>query len=381
MKRNNFNRAIRHLKKDLTEAPTNSIGGVYANNPAGFRLGIKDPERVFYPDIDGNFPAGIPGQAGDETYTRPRGYWDEGPGTVAANDWQIKYDPDWTYESQSENPRTTETLIDPETGYVKGPLPPDTRSFILGPMVDSYIHIHGYDNLTRVGYIQKDTREFVLLGYVEGLWGDDDNGNPILQDGFGSASGWRVWDGQESSFTSVNDNFTFEHLQWFHNQLKSSRYIANVSFFLSGGLGCILGHGGDRQPPGSHQGNTPGGGGPPGGNPPNWPKNMGGDDPPPNPPPYGGPPTQSPPPNEGEPQQPPGTDDPPTPPYPNPRKRRKLVKRVVILVVIVTSLEAKLDLMMMKVVRMMIGILAIRMEIPRQKKNHYLMMQKNGQKI
>ena len=102
-------------------------------------------------------------------------------------------------------------------------------------------------------------------------------------------------------WTSVNDNFTFEHLQWFHNQLKSSRYIANVSFFLSGGLGCILGHGGDRQPPGSHQGNTPGGGGPPGGNPPNWPKNMGGDDPPPNPPPYGGPPTQSPPPNEGEP--------------------------------------------------------------------------------
>lgn len=322
MKRNNFNRAIRHLKKDLTEAPTNSTSRVYANNPAGFRLGKMDPERVFYPDIDGNFPAGIPGKAGDEIYKRPRGYWDEGPGTVAANDWQIKYDPDWTYESQSENPRETETLIDPDTGYVKGPLPPNTRSFILGPMVDSYVHVHGYDNLTRVGYIQKDTREFVLLGYVEGLWGDDDYGNPILQDGFGSASGWRTWDGQESSFTSVNSNFTFEHLQWFHNQLKSARYVANVSFFLSGGLGCILGHGGDRQPPGSTQGNTPGGGGPPGG-PPNWPKNMGGENPPPNPPPYGGPPTQDPPPDDGEPQQPPGTDDPPTPPYPDPRKRKK----------------------------------------------------------
>jgi len=324
VKSNKFKKALKHLKTDLSEAPTNSMGKVYSANTPGHRVGIKDPHRVFYPDIDGNFPAGVPGTPGDEIYVRPRDYWDEGPGTVAATDWDIKYDSDYTYESQSENPRQTDTLIDPDTGYVKSELPPGTRSFILGPIVDSYVHVHGYDNITRVGYIQKDTREFVLLGYVEGLWGDDDNGNPILQDGFGSASGWRKWDGQESSFTSVNSNFTFEHLQWFHNKLKSGRYIANVSFFLSGGLGCILGHGGDRQPPGSTQGNTPGGGGPPGSPPPKWPKNMGGDPPPPNPPPYGGPPNQSPPPNDGEPQEDPRYDTPPTDPYPKPpRKRRK----------------------------------------------------------
>ena len=245
------------------------MGKVYSANTPGHRVGIKDRPKAFYPDVDGNWPSGVPGGANDAYYDRPAGYWDEGPGTSPPVDWNILYDSDYTYESQSENPRQTDTLIDPDTGYVKSELPPGTRSFILGPIIDSYVHVHGYDNVTRVGYIQKDTREFVLLGYVQGLWGDDNNGNPILQDGFGSANGWRVWDGQESSFTSVNSNFTFEHLQWFHNKLKSGRYVANVSFFLSGGLGCVIGHGGDRQPPGSTQGNTPGGGETSRGSPPN----------------------------------------------------------------------------------------------------------------
>ena len=324
MTKNRFSKAIRHLKstevddrlKSLEEsAPTNSISGVYAKNAPGFRYGKKDPEKVFYPDLDGNWPAGVPGTPGQYKYVRPAGYWDEGPGTVPSVDWEVLYDADYSYDTTTENNRNTDSIIDKDTGFVKTALPPNSRSFILGPMVDSYRHVHGYDNITRLGYIQKDTREFVLLASFPGTWGDDNDGNPIPADGFESSS--RVWDGQESSVTIYNDNFTYEMFQWFHNKLKESKYTKNVAFYLSGGVGCIIGGGGDGQPPGSTQGNSAGGGGGP------WPKDagdngdggQGG----------GGPNDQDPPPNEGTPQDEPQSDDPPTPPLPLPpdRKRKK----------------------------------------------------------
>ena len=324
MTKNRFSKAIRHLKstevddrlKSLEEsAPTNSISGVYAKNAPGFRHGKKDPEKVFYPDLDGNWPAGIPGTPGQYKYVRPAGYWDEGPGTVPSVDWEVLYDADYSYDTTIENNRNTDSIIDKDTGFVKTALPPNSRSFILGPMVDSYVHVHGYDNVTRVGYIQKDTREFVLLASIPGTWGDDNDGNPIPADGFESRS--RVWDGQESSVTIYNNNFTYEMFQWFHNKLKESKYTKNVAFYLSGGVGCVVGGGGDGQPEGSTQGNSAGGGGGP------WPKDagnngdggQGG----------GGPNDQDPPPNEGTPQDEPQSDDPPTPPLPLPpdRKRKK----------------------------------------------------------
>ena len=322
MTKNRFSKAIRHLKstevddrlKSLEEsAPTNSISGVYAKNAPGFRYGKKDPEKVFYPDLDGNWPAGVPGTPGQYKYVRPAGYWDEGPGTVPSVDWEVLYDADYSYDTTIENNRNTDTIIDKDTGFVKTALPPNSRSFILGPMVDSYVHVHGYDNVTRVGYIQKDTREFVLLASFPGTWGDDNDGNPIPADGFESSS--RVWDGQESSVTIYNDNFTYEMFQWFHNKLKESKYTKNVAFYLSGGVGCIIGGGGDGQPEGSTQGNSAGGGGGP------WPKDagdngdggQGG----------GGPNDQDPPPNEGTPQDEPQSDDPPTPPLPLPPERRR----------------------------------------------------------
>ena len=79
-----------------------------------------------------------------------------------------------------------------------------------------YFQNHGYDNRTYVGYIQKDTREFVLLGSVAGTWGDDDNGDPINADASEGFS--RVWNGLESSFTATNPSFTFEMLQWHHDR-------------------------------------------------------------------------------------------------------------------------------------------------------------------
>jgi hypothetical protein len=335
VKKNIFSKAIKQLKSTEVDekiqkldesSPTNSISGLYSLNEPGFRLSGFDPPRVFYPDVDGNYPTGIPGEPGSTRYVRPAGYWDEGPGTVAAKDWDRIFSSDNGWGPQAQNVRNTDTMIDKDSGYVNSPLPPDSRSFILGPIVDSYVHVHGYDNITRVGYIQKDTREFVLLGYIDGQWGQADDGSYIRADGYEGGS-WRIWDGQESGFTAVNRNFTFSMLQWFHNYLKSGRYTQNISYYLSGGIGCCVGCGGAGQPPGSVGGNGPGGGG--GGGP--WPRNNGenGQNPetgrPNN---YGGPPNQSPPPEEGTPQDPPKKGDPNESGYPwgedgRPRKRRK----------------------------------------------------------
>jgi len=266
VKKNKFNKALRHLKsteldekiQKLDESPTNSIGGVYALNKPGFRLSReKDPEKVFYPDADGNWPSGIPGTPGEPNYVRPAGYWDEGPGTAAANPYDTLFTADWSYSIQEGNPRNTETLIDPDTGYVLSDLPPDSRSFILGPLVDLYFHNHSSDNRTFVGYVQKDTREFVLLGRVDGRWGNDNDGNLINQDGFETG---RIWNGLESSFTASNSNFTFEMLQWFHDKLKAGQYVKRAAFFNSGGTPIVSGTGGEGQPDGTVQGNAVGAG-------------------------------------------------------------------------------------------------------------------------
>ena len=266
MKKNKFSKALRHLKsteldekiKSLNESPTNSMGGVYALNQPGHRLSRElDPAKVFYPDVDGNFPSGIPGTPGEPNYVRPAGYWDEGPGTTAANPYDTLYTANWSYSVQEDNARNTETLIDPDTGYVLSELPPNSRSFILGPLVDLYFHNHSNDNRTYVGYVQKDTREFVLLGYVNGRWGNDNDGNLIHQDGISSG---RIWNGESSQFVATNSNFTFDMLQWFHNKLKAGLSVKNASFFNSGGVPIISGGGGEGQPTGSVQGNAAGAG-------------------------------------------------------------------------------------------------------------------------
>ena len=73
---NKFSKALKHIKKDLKEvAPTNSMSGVYAINPPGFELGPPSRTKRFLPDVDGNFPAGIPGNPGDPYYERPAGHY------------------------------------------------------------------------------------------------------------------------------------------------------------------------------------------------------------------------------------------------------------------------------------------------------------------
>ena len=266
MARNKFKSAINHIKSTkidekiqrLNEAPTNNTSNVYDLSPAGQRYGPRDPEKVFYANADGSWPSGVPGTPGERTYTRPIGYWEEGPGATPSvqHDEIIKLD--FSYNTQVDNPRQTTSLIDEDTGRVFTDLPPNSRSFILGPLVDLYFHNHGYDNRTNIGYIQKDTREFVLLGYIPGTWGDDDNGDAIRADGFETGNNARIWDGLESSFVASNPSFTFEMLQWHHDRLKEGKYVKNVSFFNSGGVPIQTGRGGTGQPSGSTQGNVSG---------------------------------------------------------------------------------------------------------------------------
>ena len=113
-------------------------------------------------------------------------------------------------DSILESPTNTDGFIDAQSGTVKTLLPPNSRSFILGPLVDGYNYNHGYDDFTRIGYIQKDTRQFVLLATIQGHWNSTPNDSPYTA---------RVWDGTSSQFTAYNSNFTLAMAQWFKDRI------------------------------------------------------------------------------------------------------------------------------------------------------------------
>jgi len=217
---NRFRKAIRHCKKNINESPTNSMGGIYSLNAPGFRVGGKDRERKYYPDIDGNFTSGIPGTEGDPYYLRPEGYWNGG------SDWDEDLVPDASQEFLINDPtgKDTSDLI-AEDGTVKTFLPPDSRSFILGPLVDGYVLNHGNDDFTNIGYIQKDTRQFVLLARTQGQ----------ITANLHSESG-RTWDGTADQLTIYNASFTLAMAEWFRDQITSGKSTNNVPYFYSGGV-------------------------------------------------------------------------------------------------------------------------------------------------
>ena len=109
MKKNKFSKALKHLKskkldekiKKLDEAaPTNSMSGVYQVTPradSAFRLGELDPPRRFVAPADGNWPAGIPGTAGEPYYERPAGYW------KGAVDWETITEPKFGFNAAQNN--------------------------------------------------------------------------------------------------------------------------------------------------------------------------------------------------------------------------------------------------------------------------------------
>ena len=236
MKRNKFSKALKHLKskkideklKLLDETPTNSMSGVYQVTPDtgdGFRMGIGDPDKKFYPKADGTWPSGIPANASDTVYIRKGGYYDSGKGTVPTN--QTPVSRDFSYDDVTANGTSnTNTLIRPSDGKPYTALPEGTESFILGPLVGNYAVNHGYDDFTNIGYIQKDTRQFVLLATIQGFFKGEDRNS-------GNA---RTFDGTASQFTSYNSNFKLEHALWMLDRYNKSDFADNFPFNFSGGV-------------------------------------------------------------------------------------------------------------------------------------------------
>ena len=235
VRKNRFTKAIKHIKSTeidekiavLEAAPTNNTAGVYAKGPGGLRLGKKDPARTFYPDTDGNWPSGIPGEAGEVEYVRPEGYWDGGPGTVAATDWDtISTMGDFSDAPLASSNTNTTTLIKAD-GTVLAALPPGGRSFIQGPLVDGYVPNHGYDNYINIGFIEKDTRELLLLGRLS------------------ATSSWESWDGTATNFTAINPKFTLEMAQWMKARKASGKTHDKIHYHYSGGTPQDTTSGGD----------------------------------------------------------------------------------------------------------------------------------------
>ena len=245
---NSFRKALKHLKStQINEQPTNSMSKVYAINPPGYDNRAPDRETTFVPDVDGNWPAGIPGTPGEVNYTRPEGVWQGG------SNWDRFSNADLSQDSIGENGTSTEGLIEPD-GTVKTLLPPDSRHFILGPLTDGFTLNHTSDAYTNIGYLQKDTRQFVLLGRVTGQMKADlhtDNTNVP------------IWDGTSNGFTAYNSNFTLEMAQWFRSEILASRYLSHVPYFYSGGVPQTPQSPADCPtcPDGMKGGNTVGGGG------------------------------------------------------------------------------------------------------------------------
>lgn len=237
LKSNSIDEKIKNLEESL---PLNHTKGIYSLNPAGFRLGEKDPAKVYYPDVDGNWPAGIPGTPGELEYTRPAGYW--GGGT----DWERQVSTDFSQDYLETDPtgRSTDKLIG-EDGTVFSELPPGGESFILGPVVDGFVPNHTYDAYTNIGYLQKDTRQFVLLARIQGQWKSGLNGS------------YSVWDGTSTGFTSYNQNFTLEMAQWVRDKILADAYVSKVPYFYSGGVPQVPQSPADcpNCPPGMYGGN------------------------------------------------------------------------------------------------------------------------------
>ena len=249
---NRYSKALKHIrgKKNLSEAPTNSLSGVYALNKPGTRLGPPPKDgKIFLPDIDGNYPPGIPGTPGEPFYKRGDGYWS---GEV---DWDTITTPSFANADAGSSGTDTTSLIDDATGVVLTGLPPNSRHFILGPLVDGYVYNHGSDAFTNIGYIQKDTRQFVLLARVNGQWVD----NLSTFETYGWGIG-RTWDGLEPSFYAYNPEFTYEMAKWYQKEVAEGRYVNNVAYFYSGGVGQP-GLGGNAPAPGMYGGTGVGAGG------------------------------------------------------------------------------------------------------------------------
>ena len=227
---NRYSKALKQLKstnidskiKKLEETPTNNTKGVYSLNPSGYRLDKPEPPTQFYPKGDGTWPDGVPGEDNELVYTRPGGYWDGGK-TWAEAGGTVSFTPSQT--DIGDDGKNTDGLIGSD-GTVKTFLPDGARGFVLGPLTDGFVLNHTYDAYTNIGYIQKDTRQFVILAKITGQWADD----------FSTDRDITTWDGTSNGFTAYNENFTLAMAQWMRAEILANRYYSNFPYFYSGGV-------------------------------------------------------------------------------------------------------------------------------------------------
>jgi len=225
---NRYSKALKQLKstkidskiKKLEESPTNNTKGVYSLNPQGYRLGKPEPPTQFFPKDDGTYPDGVPGTDGEAVYTRPGGFWDGG------KNWESTMSYDANQDNIGDDGKNTDGLIGSD-GTVKTFLPDGSRGFILGPLTDGFVLDHTTDAYTNIGYLQKDTRQFVLLGKITGQWKSG-----IYSD----SADVPVWGGTSTGFTAHNENFTLAMAQWMRTQILADNYYSNLPYFYSGGV-------------------------------------------------------------------------------------------------------------------------------------------------
>jgi hypothetical protein len=179
---------------------------------------------------------------------RPPGHYD------GEKDWDSIVSTDFSQDYLLNDPTGTSTAgLIAADGTVLSQLPPGGQGFILGPLVDGYVRNHGYDDYTNIGYLQKDTRQFVLLARIQGHWSTS-----ITPSGFTPNS---AWDGTSGQLTIYNQNFTLAMAEWFRDQvIVSNNFTTNVPYFYSGGVPQIPQSAADcpNCPPGMYGGNAAG---------------------------------------------------------------------------------------------------------------------------
>jgi hypothetical protein len=135
---------------------------------------------------------------------------------------KLEINSDFSQDYLEHDPTGTDTsgLIG-EDGTVFSELPPGGNHFILGPIVDGFVSNES-GTYTNIGYIQKDTRQFVLLAKIEGQWKENMHGS------------YPIWKGNSEGLVIYNKNFTLEMAQWIREKINNGNYSKNVPYFYSG---------------------------------------------------------------------------------------------------------------------------------------------------
>jgi hypothetical protein len=187
LKSNDIDKKLSSVQEDV---PTNSTRGVYTKSPLDVDA---DQLELLYSDK----------------------YWSGGDRFDGVRTGDFSQD----FLNEDPSGKDTSRMIG-EDGTVFTHLPPSSEHFILGPIVDGFVSNES-GTYTNIGYIQKDTRQFVLLAKIEGQWKEGMNGS------------YSVWNGTSEGLTIYNKNFTLEMAQWIKERFDNGNYVNDVPYFYN----------------------------------------------------------------------------------------------------------------------------------------------------